>query len=143
MRALIVSILLMISAVAFMLFNKTLVGFFVIASFAGFALTGVQAVTRTMTGIFAPKGQSAEFYSFFAIAGRTSSFIGPAVYGFLATNVAIRLEAQGMDTLLAEQAGQRAGIMSIAVFLVAGLMILLSVREQRARQAALEYAPAD
>ena len=143
MRALIASIILMIGAVVLMLFNSTLVGFFVIASLAGFALTGVQAVTRTLTGVFAPSGQSAEFYSFFAIAGRTSSFIGPTIYGLLATGVALRLEERGMGSVLAEQTGQRAGIMSIAVFLVVGLTILLSVSEQRARQAALEYAPAD
>jgi UMF1 family MFS transporter len=143
MRALIASLLLMIAAVVWMLFNQTLMGFFIIASLAGFALTGVQAVTRTMTGIFAPKGQSAEFYSFFAIAGRTSSFLGPTVYGLLASGVALRLQAQGMGTVLAEQAGQRAGIISIAVFLVTGLVVLLTVQEQRARQAALEYAPAD
>ena len=143
MRALIASILLMIGAVVWMLFNQTLIGFFIIASVAGFALTGVQAVTRTMTGTFAPKGQSAEFYSFFAIAGRTSSFIGPTVYGLLATAVALRLEAGGMENVLAEQVGQRAGIISIAVFLVVGLSILLSVSEKRARQAAVEYAPAD
>lgn len=143
MRALIVSLLLMIGAVVLMLFNSALTGFFIIASLAGFALTGVQTLTRTLTGVFAPKGQSAEFYSFFAIAGRTSSFIGPTIYGLLATNIALNLEAQGLGTLLAEQAGQRAGIMSIAVFLVFGLVILLSVREKHARQAALEYAPAD
>ena len=143
MRALIASLVLMIGAVVWMLFNQTLIGFFIIASLAGFALTGVQAVTRTMTGVFAPKGQSAEFYSFFALAGKTSSFIGPTVYGLLATGVALRLEAGGTEVLLAEQMGQRAGILSIAVFLVVGLAILLSVSEQRARKAALEYAPAD
>lgn len=143
MRALTASLVLMIGTVIWMLFNQTLLGFFIIASVAGFALTGVQAVTRTLTGMFAPKGQSAEFYSFFSIAGRTSSFIGPTIYGLLATGVALRLEANGMGTLLAEQAGQRAGIVSIAVFLVVGLVALLSVREQHARQAALEYAPAD
>ncbi|MCB9112607.1 MAG: MFS transporter [Anaerolineales bacterium] len=143
MRALYASLLLMLGAVIWMFFNNTLTGFFVIASVAGLALTGVQAVTRTMAGIFAPKGQSAEFYSFFAIAGRTSSFIGPTIYGLLASGIALRLEAQGMDNLLAEQAGQRAGILSIAVFLVVGMLILLTVSDQRARQAAVEYAPAD
>lgn len=143
MRALIVSLIMMIGAVVWMFFNTTLVGFFIIASLAGFALTGVQAVTRTMTGLFAPNGQSAEFYSFFAIAGKTSSFIGPTVYGFVATGVALRLEAQGMATLLADQAGQRAGIISIAIFLFIGLAILLSVSEQRARKAALEYVAGD
>ena len=143
MRSLIVSLLLMLAAVIWMFFNTTLTGFFIIASLAGFALTGVQAVTRTMAGIFAPKGQSAEFFSFFAIAGKTSSFIGPTIYGFLATGVALQLEAQGMEVLLAEQVGQRAGIISIAVFLVLGLLVLLTVSDQRARHAALEYAPAD
>ena len=143
MRALYASLLLMLGAVIWMFFNNTLTGFFVIASVAGLALTGVQAVTRTMAGIFAPKGQSAEFYSFFAIAGRTSSFIGPTIYGLLASGIALRLEAQGMDNLLAEQAGQRAGILSIAVFLVVGMLILLTVSDQRARQAAVEYSPAD
>ncbi|MFM8370085.1 MAG: MFS transporter [Chloroflexota bacterium] len=143
MRTLFASLLLMIAAVVWMFFNTTLTGFFIIASLAGLALTGVQAVTRTMAGVFAPKGQSAEFFSFFAIAGKTSSFIGPTIYGFLATGVALRLESQGMEVLLAEQAGQRAGILSIAVFLVVGLFVLLSVSEKRARQAAVEYAPAD
>lgn len=143
MRTLYVSLTLMIAAVVWMYFNTTLTGFFIIASLAGLALTGVQAVTRTMAGVFAPKGQTAEFFSFFAIAGKTSSFIGPTVYGFLATGVALQLEAQGMEVMLAEQAGQRVGIISIAVFLVVGMLVLLSVSEKRARQAALEYVPAD
>ena len=143
MRALYVSLVLMIASVVWMYFNQTLIGFFIIASLAGTALTGVQAITRTMAGVFAPKGQSAEFFSFFAIAGKTSSFIGPTLYGFLAAGVAQRLEGQGMDILLAEQAGQRAGIISIGVFLVVGLLVLMTVSEGRARKAALEYAPAD
>jgi UMF1 family MFS transporter len=125
-----------------MLFNKTLLGYFIITSLAGFALTGVQAVSRTMTGYFAPEGQSAEFYSFESVAGRTSSFIGPTVYGLLAGGVAIWLEKRGTATLLAEQIGQRAGILSIAIFLIVGMIILTTVNEKRARQAAVEYTPA-
>ncbi len=143
MRSLIISLFLMIASIILMFLNSTLTGFFVIASFAGFALTGVQAVTRTMAGVFAPKGQSAEFFSFFAIAGKTSSFIGPTIYGLLATGVALRLEGQGMETLLAEQAGQRAGIISIALFLIVGLLVLFTVSDQRAQRAAVEYSPAD
>ena len=109
MRALMASLVLMIGAVVWMLFNQTLIGFFIIASVAGFALTGVQVTTRTMTGIFAPKGQSAEFYSFFAIAGRTSSFIGPTIYGLLATGVALNLEASGMSGYVLPSTVKRAG----------------------------------
>ncbi len=141
-KALMISLVLMLAAVVWMLFNQTLTGYFVITVLAGFALTGVQAVSRTMTGYFAPEGQSAEFYSFESVAGRTSSFIGPTLYGLLAGGVALMLEGRGMETLLAEQVGQRAGIVSIAVFLAIGLVILLSVNEKRARKAAEEYAPA-
>ncbi len=138
-RALTASLALMLAAIVWMMFNQTLTGYFVIASLAGFALTGVQVVSRTMTGFFAPKGQSAEFYSFESVAGRASSFIGPTVYGLLAGGVALQLEARGMETLLAEQIGQRAGIASIAVFLILGMVILATVNEQRARKAAEEY----
>ncbi|MFZ5922405.1 MAG: MFS transporter [Chloroflexota bacterium] len=140
-RALMVSLALMLASIVWMMFNQTLTGYFVIASLAGFALTGVQVVSRTMTGFFAPKGQSAEFYSFESVAGRASSFIGPTVYGLLAGGVALQLEARGMETLLAEQTGQRAGIASIAVFLILGMVILATVNEKRARKAAEEYVP--
>ena len=140
-RALMVSLVLMLVAVLWMLINQTLFGYFLIASMAGFALTGVQVVSRTMTGYFAPKGQSAEFYSFQSVAGRTSSFIGPTVYGLLAGGVALQLQRNGMDSLLAEQIGQRGGIVGIAIFLIVGMVILQTVNEKKARQAAEDYPP--
>ncbi|MBN1334917.1 MAG: MFS transporter [Deltaproteobacteria bacterium] len=142
-KALMGSLVLMLIVILWMLFNRTLLGYFVITAVAGFALTGVQAVSRTMTGLFAPAGQSAEFYAIESVAGRTSSFIGPTVYGLLAGGVALMLQRRGTDALLAEQIGQRAGIVSIAVFLVIGMIVLSTVNEKRARQAAAEYRPVD
>ncbi len=139
-KALMISLTLMLGTIIWMLFNKTMIGYFIITALAGFALTGVQAVSRTMTGFFAPKGQSAEFYSFESVAGRASSFVGPTIYGWLATGVAIWLERnRAMEKLLAEQTGQRAGLMSIAIFLIIGMVILMTVNEKRGRQAATEY----
>jgi UMF1 family MFS transporter len=137
-KSLILSILMMIGVVIGMIFTTTIEGFFVIGALAGFALTGVQSVSRTMVGLFAPKGQSAEFFGFFAVAGRTSSFIGPTVYGILAAEAAFYFERQGMLQQLAEQSGQRVAIVSIAIFLVVGLVILLTVNEKKARQAAVK-----
>jgi len=139
-NALIYSILLMIAAVVWMMFNTTLTGYFIIGALAGFALTGVQSLSRTITGLFAPQNKATEFFGFFAVAGRSSSFIGPTIYGIVAFRAAMFFEGQGMSTLLAEQAGQRAGILSIAVFLIAGLLILISVDEKSARKAAVEHA---
>ena len=42
---------------------------------------------------------------------------------------------------LAEQYGTPAGLATIAIFLLIGLVILLSVNEKRARQVAEEYIP--
>ena len=134
-RSLIISLLLMISAVIWLFFNQTLLGFFLIGAVAGFALTGVQSVSRTMVSILSPPGQSAEFYGFFAVAGRTSSFIGPAFYGWLAAEAALWFQAQGQGLLLAEQSGQRMAILSIIVFLVLGLILLLFVNETKGRAA--------
>jgi UMF1 family MFS transporter len=142
-RSLVISILLMTAIVIWMIFNQTLTGFFVIGALAGFALTGVQSVSRTMVGLFAPNKQSAEFFGFFAVAGRTSSFIGPTVYGWLAAAAAVWFQGRGQAADLAEQAGQRVGIVSIAVFLLVGLGLLLSVNEKHARQVALEHNNVD
>ncbi len=138
-RSLIISVVMMIAVVVAMLFTRTLNGYFVIGAFAGFALTGVQSLSRTMVGLFAPEGRSGEFFGFFAIAGRTSSFIGPTVYGIIAAEAAIWFAAnRGLDLLSAEIAGQRAAIVSIIFFLLAGLIILFAVNEAKARAAAVE-----
>ena len=70
-----------------------------------------------------------EFYGLFAVTGRTSSFIGPTVYGFLAYEAAIYFQKQGHLVLAAEQLGQRVAIGSIIIFLLAGLFILLGVND--------------
>lgn len=136
-RGLIQSLLLMIAAVVAIFFNKTLTGYFVIGAVAGFALTAVQSLSRTMIGAFAPPGKSAEFYGFFAVVGRTSSFIGPTVYGILAARMATYYLNQGQAALLAEQNGQRIAVLSIAVFLVVGLVLLRFVNEKEGRKVAL------
>ena len=72
------------------------------------------------------------------MAGRTSSFIGPTVYGFLAAEAALWYEAQGQTAILAEQLGQRTAILAIVAFLIVGLGLLLFVNESKAR-AAVEF----
>jgi UMF1 family MFS transporter len=127
-RTLIYSLVMMSLVVLGMLFAMNLTQFFIIGALAGFALTGVQSISRTLVGYFAPEGRSAEFYGIFAVTGRTSSFIGPTVYGFLAFEAARWFaNNRGLDLLEAEIKGQQVAIGSIIVFLVAGLIILLKV----------------
>jgi MFS transporter, UMF1 family len=141
-QVLVYSILLMIAAVIWMIVNTTLTGYFIIGALAGFALTGVQSLSRTITGLFAPENKITEFFAFFAVAGKSSSFIGPTIYGIIAFRTALYFEGQGMSTLLAEQTGQRAGLFSIALFLIVGLLLLISVNEKHARKVAIEHAAA-
>lgn len=136
-RGLIQSLLLMIAAVIAIYFNTTLTGYFVIGAIAGFALTAVQSLSRTMIGAFAPPGKSAEFYGFFAVVGRTSSFIGPFVFGVLAHELTKYYQAsRGLPEQLAEQLGHKQAIISIIVFLAIGLVLLLRVNEREGRKIA-------
>ena len=131
------SLILMIAVVLGLYFAQTRTAFFIIGAVAGIAMAGAQAVSRTMVAVFAPPGQSAEFFGFFAVAGRTSSFIGPAVYGWIAAEMALYYAAQGQTVVLAEQSGQRIAILSIAAFLLVGLGLLLFVNEEKARETAV------
>lgn len=136
-RALIFSLLGMILAIILMFFAQTQTTFFFIGALAGFAMAGIQSVSRTMVGVLSPAGRSAEFFGFFAVAGRTSSFIGPTIYGWVAYRVAVWYEQnRGMSEMVAEQAGQRFAILSIGVFLIIGLVLLTFVNEREARRVA-------
>ena len=122
-KSLLVSLIGMTLTVAAIYLIKNDIGFYLIGASAGFFLTGVQSVSRTMVGQLAPEGQSAEFYGFFAVAGRTSSFIGPTIYGWVAawaTNVFLR---QGLEQLPAEQKGILWAMVTIIAFLLIGTVI--------------------
>jgi len=135
-RAIVVSLILMIVPVVWLYFSYSRLAFYFIGGLAGFALTGVQSVSRTVVGTFSPPGKSAEFYGFFAVSGRTSSFIGPTIFGLVAARATRRFLAQGQAELLAKQSGHRLALVSIAVFLLAGLVLLLLVNERKAIAAA-------
>jgi UMF1 family MFS transporter len=134
-RALVAAIALMLAAVVWLFTGTSATEFFAIGLVAGFAMAGIQSVSRTLVGIISPPGRSAEFYGFFAVAGRTSSFIGPAVYGWLAAEATLWYQAHGQAVELAERSGQRLAILSIAVFMIVGLAFLLGVNEKKARAA--------
>ena len=135
-RSLVIALLLMIVPVVWLYFSYSRLEFYFIGGLAGFALTGVQSVSRTVVGMFAPPGKSAEFYGFFAVTGRTSSFIGPTIFGLLAAEATQWYQrAQGLAPLAAEEAGHRVALFSIAAFLVVGLILLLLVDEEEGRAA--------
>ncbi|OIO91174.1 MAG: hypothetical protein AUK03_11775 [Anaerolineae bacterium CG2_30_64_16] len=135
-RSLTLSILLMVVCVLALYFAQTQTHFFIIGAVVGIAMAGIQSVSRAMVATFAPPGKSGEFFGFFALTGRTSSFIGPAVFGWLAAEATLWYQAQGQATTVAEQSGHRLAILSIAAFLIVGWALMGFVNEKRAREAA-------
>ena len=75
-----------------------------------------QAASRTLMARLAPPGEVAAHFGLFALSGRITGFIGPAV-------LAAVTQASG---------SQRAGIATTAVFMAVGALLLLRVREGRA-----------
>jgi UMF1 family MFS transporter len=130
---LVASLIAMIGVVVWLYLNNSQLGFILIGAAAGIAMAGVQSVSRTMVGLFAPPGQSAEFFGFFTTVGRIAFFMGPAIFGFLAAELALMYEGQGVAVEPAEQQGLRLAIVAIALFLLIGLLIVLTVNEKRAR----------
>jgi len=135
--ALTISILLMVACIAALYFAQNQTHFFIIGAFVGVAMAGVQSVSRAMVATFSPPGKSGEFFGFFALTGRTSSFIGPAVFGWLAAELTLWYQSQGQALELAEKSGHRVALLSIAVFLIIGWLMMASVNEKKARQMAL------
>lgn len=136
MRALNTSVALLILPVIWLYFTHSRVQFYVIGALAGFALTGVQSVSRTVAGMFSPSGKSAEFYGFLALTGRSSSFVGPTIFGLLVASLTNWYEtAHRMLPLAAEEAGHRLALFSVVAFLAIGLVVLLFVNEQKGREA--------
>ncbi|MBN1657703.1 MAG: MFS transporter [Anaerolineae bacterium] len=132
-RSLTIALVLMIAVVIWLYFAHGKTTFFIIGAIAGVAMAGAQSVSRTMVALFAPPGKSAEFFGFFATFGRVSSVIAPLVFGWLAAEAALWYEGQGQSVAVAEQTGLRLAVLSIAAFILAGLILLTFVNEQKAR----------
>jgi UMF1 family MFS transporter len=81
----------------------------------GTAMGPMQAASRTMMGRLAPAHMIGEFYGLFALSGRATVWMAPAV--------------SGAATLLFDS--QRAGVIAIVPFFVAGFVLLWRVREVR------------
>ena len=74
-----------------------------------------QSASRTLLARLAPKRMAGEFYGLYAMSGKATSFLAPLLIGL--TTAAF--------------ASQRAGMAVIVLFLGAGFVLLLRVREAR------------
>ena len=92
--------------------EQVLLGF---ALLIGVALGPIQASSRTLLARICPPAQTTEFYGFFSFSGKVTAFAAPL--------------AIGLVTTLTDS--QRLGISVSLVFLIAGLLLLSTVRPSR------------
>ncbi len=78
----------------------------------GIVLGGVQAASRSLMALLAPREIHNEAFGFFSISGKFASIFGPLAYAGFATAL-----------------GPRWGVLSVPPFLILGLILLIKVKE--------------
>jgi UMF1 family MFS transporter len=99
--------------------------FMLLGAGIGVVLGGSQALSRSLFSQLIPGGREAEYFGFYAISDKGTSWLGPLVFGLV----------YQMTT------SYRAGIVSLVVFFVLGFFLLLAVPVRRAIVAAGNTPP--
>ncbi|MCD4689009.1 MAG: MFS transporter [Desulfuromonadaceae bacterium] len=119
-RALLTSLLLFIVVTVYAYHMEQAWQFWLLGLLVALILGGSQAISRSFYGALIPPGHNAEFYAFYAISGKCASVLGPLSFALL-------IQLTGSN---------RSAILGLAVFFILGVALLLTVNEQRGRQAA-------
>ncbi len=90
--------------------------FFILGFFIALVMGGSQAISRSLFAQMIPEGKEAEYYSFYEVSERGTSWVGPFLFGLM---------NQAFGSL-------RPAILSLIFFFVMGLIILPFVNVQKA-----------
>ena len=85
--------------------------FVAVAVTAGLGLGSIQAASRALMASLIPRGKESELFGFYALCGKSSSILGPLVFGAV--------------SYLA--GSQRAAVAAVGLFFVVGLLLLQRV----------------
>jgi MFS-type transporter involved in bile tolerance (Atg22 family) len=99
--------------------------FYALAAVIGLVQGGTQALSRSLFSHLIPAGREAEYYSFYEISDRGTSWLGPLAFG-------LTYQLTG---------SYRYAIVSLVVFFVAGFLLLLRLPMRRAVLAAGNTPP--
>jgi len=106
-----VSALTVIGGVLLLIESQTV--FWVLALLLGLFFGPAQAASRSMMAHLAPPELRAEMFGLYAFSGKATAFVGPALFAAV---------TQAADS-------QRAGMATILVFFVVGLVLLMPLRD--------------
>ncbi len=99
--------------------------FWILGAFIALVMGGSQAISRSLFAQMIPEGQEAEYYSFYEVSERGTSWIGPFLFGLM---------NQAFGSL-------RPAILSLIFFFVVGLIILPFVNVDKAIADVKAYQP--
>lgn len=111
----VISLVALIGLGAGALVVESKTAFWVIGMALGVFVGPAQSASRSMMARLAPEDMRTEMFGLYALSGKATAFMGPITFGFA--------------TALFDS--QRAGMATILVFLVAGLLLLIPVRVPR------------
>jgi UMF1 family MFS transporter len=97
--------------------------FFILGAFIALVMGGSQAISRSLFAQIIPKGKEAEYYSFYEVSERGTSWTGPLIFG---------LVNQMFGDL-------RLGILALIFYFIAGLVVLPFVNVQKAMDDVKKY----
>lgn len=128
-QAIMYALIMLIAVIGCLYITDSKTIFYFIGALAGFSLSGVQAVSRTMVSQLSPKEKTTEFYGFLSVAGRTSTAVGPFVFG---STFALMLNWYNNHNFTEQLANRNAmywAVGTVIIFLLIGLFFFLRVRK--------------
>jgi UMF1 family MFS transporter len=119
-RAIVVSLVIWLGVVVFayggLQGDSRTIQFFVLGGFIALVMGGSQAISRSLFAQMIPAGKEAEYYSFYEVSERGTSWTGPLIFG---------LVNQMFGSL-------RYGILALIFYFIAGLIVLPFVNVHKA-----------
>ena len=103
-----ISLFLLLILGAGILLAPTEIWFWVFGLLVGIFIGPVQSSSRSLVAQYAPTKNRAQIFGFYMFAGKSTSFLGPAIYGWLVITTGI----------------ERAGMLIVLVFFIAGIIVL-------------------
>lgn len=101
--------------------------FIILGALIAIVLGGSQAISRSLFAQMIPKGKEAEYYSFYEVSERGTSWTGPLIFG---------LANQMFGSL-------RYGILALIFYFIAGLIVLPLVNVNKAKEDVKKYDAAN
>ncbi|MEK6840435.1 MAG: MFS transporter [Nanoarchaeota archaeon] len=94
--------------------------FVIVSAIMGFWFGANWAVSRSVMSYIAPKGKQNLAFTYFGLAERASSFLGPIVWGLVVSGL-----------ILLGSIRYRIAVLAVTVFIIFGLLALSKVRDDR------------